>query len=483
MRWGPLTLAVCLLVSGCLVAQGLAKDPGPADRLELVHGPGGELTEVGLLGPGGHRVLEAAAGPPGQGQLSIAGLPPVQGPVTLTLVGDPLADDQVDLVIEAGGERWVVEVVATPAGAWEASGAHRLVASPLAGPEPGLLLAAGPVLLDGPGTLSPRFDLLARVAVDEGEDDGYTPVALTLDGETAARLVASGQDDQTEVHHARMPAWAWPPGDQAKLAVRVERELAPGLVHETLVARTSVLLDRQGPSAPSPAASNGTVAWSAVPGAAAYEAETRNGTEPWGPVRVDGTGLHPDASLAAGHEVRVRAIDGVGNPGPWSQTVAIDPPRSPPPPPAPVPDQWPPLTPGVKVEGTVELTWSRQTPIVQAHLSIHDPEEGAWRPVAHTRDTPLTWDTRMVPDGAYLVKLEIQTPEETVTRLFPGVTIDNLRAASHEDVARQPQAPVTGGAPVPDPISPLPVLASLALLVLGGGMAAVAFWGRTGTAK
>ncbi len=483
MRWGPLTLAICLLLSGCLVARGLAEDPGPADRIELVYGPSGELTEVGLLGPDGQRVLEATAGPPGQGYLSIAGLSPVEGPVMVTLVGDPLTDDQVDLVVEAGGERWVVEVAATPAGAWQGSGAHRVVASPLAGPEPELLVAAGPVILDGPGILSPRFDLLARVAMDEREAGGYTPVTLTLDGQTAARLVASGQDGQATVHHARVHAWQWPASDQTELAVRVERELAPGLIHETLVVRTSLLLDRQGPPAPAPIPGNSTVAWPAVAGATAYEAQARNGTEAWRPTRVTGTGLHPDAPLLPGHEVRVRAVDGVGNPGPWSQAVEIDPPRPPPPTPDPLPDRWPPLTPGAVVEGTIELTWPLEAPIVQTRLLIHAPEDGAWQPVTHARQPPLTWDTRTLPDGTYLVKLEVETSEEPVTRFFPGVTIDNLRDAVPGTLARQPQAPATDPPPVPEPTSPLPVLASLALLGLGGGMAAVALWRRTGTAK
>lgn len=480
MRWGPMVLAICLVASACLVAQGLAGASAPGPSLELSHGPVGDVTMAILRGPQGDPVLEARAGPAGQGWLRVAEEPRSNGPVEVTVVGDPTADDRVDLIIEAGGERWVVEVAPTPAETWQAAGAHRLVASPFSGPEANLTLAVGPVTLEGAGTVSPRFDLLARVSLED--PGGYTATGLTLDGQTVARLL-SPDDGATRVHHARMHAWLWPAGEHTILGVRVERDLAPGLVHETLVGETSLLLDRQGPGPPSPTATDGTVAWPPTPEAAAYEAQLRNGSTPWRPVAVQGTSLHTNASLADGDQVRVRGIDAVGNPGPWSPSVAVASRQGPGDPPAPLPDRWDPLRPGATVRGLVEVPWPRQAPVVQARLLIDDPVTGTWQPVAQARESPLVWDTRVLPDGAYLLKLEVATQDGTTTRFFPGMTVDNLGPLGDTTVDRRPTPPPPGRLPVPDPISPLPVLATLVLLASAAGLGLALLRGRTGTAK
>lgn len=481
MRWAPVVLATCLLASGCLVARGLA---GPtsaeAEVIEVTEGPSGEVHAVVVRGPEGSPVVEAQAGPADHGVLIVGGEPPVRGPARLTVVGDPLADDTVRLVAEVDGQRWVFEVHPTPAGPWQGSGAHRVVASPLAGPEAEVALAVGPVLLGGPGTVSPAYDLLAQTVLEDAQ--GYRPVGLALDGQTVARVVSTQADGSHRIGHASMPGYRWPASDQTELAVRVERELAPGLIHETLVARTALLLDRQGPAPPVPTVENGTVTWLPSDQAVAYDAQRRNASGAWRPVTTRTDRLGPGAGLEPGDDVRVRGVDGVGNPGPWSPPVTVPSPDETRPAPAELPDRWGPLAPGATVTGSVEVAWPARAPVLQARVLVEDPATGGWQPVAQARESPLVWETRVLPDGVYLAKLEVETPDGTLTRFFPSLTVANLAPLDPPPAGPGVPAAQRVEVPVPEPTSPLPVLATLVLGVAGAASAAF-FWRRTGTAK
>ncbi len=479
MRLVVLALVACLILQGCLVARGLAGEGTPSG-VSMVQGPDGQIQRVTLRGPAGEPVLEAQAGEGAGGRLAIAGLAPVRGPVTITLVGDPLADRPVAVVVEADGDRWVVDLPPTTGGAWEGSGAHRIVASPLAGPETDLAVAVGPVLLAGPGSVSPRFGLLAQVAVEA--PGGYRPTGLVLDGQTVARVLVAGTNGSALIAHASMPAYRWPSTEQVELAVRVERELVPGLVHETLVGRTDLLLDRQGPRAPGLEVVDRNVTWRVDPGVGAWEAERRNGTGTWRPVAALDGRLAPTTSLAGGDEVRVRGIDPVGNPGPWSAPVVVPSATRPDLPPAPLPERWGPLAPGAELAGTVEVPWPDRAPVVAVRVLVDDPVTGTWQAVAQARESPLVWETRVLPDGVYLAKLEVETTEGTSSRFYPGLTVANLgpSASGPTDDPATTSKPVE--VPVPDPVSPLPVVATLTLAALGG-LASALIWRRKGTAK
>jgi hypothetical protein len=409
-----------------LAGEGLPAPIGVTGPLVL-EGTPREVHRVALIGPGGDPVLVLEPGARGAGAVEVAGRRAHADAVRAELHGDPFRDDRVLLRYWVDGIRqgWYVDT--TPAPAYQAAGEaleeHLVLRSPTAEGRAELDLAAGPVGLEDPeARLSPRFDVAARVTVEDA--GGFERGWLTVDGTPVAELGATGRSDGARVLQGTLAADRVEPG-AADVGARLERMLAPGVVQVREVDPIPVQLDAQGPPAPQapPAADSAALAWSDREDVARWEAQVRPDGGTWRSVPVEGTRATVPEDWST-WEGRVRGVDEVGNTGPWSEAATggstgdedgEDPP-------APALEVRAP-TPGARVAGEVAVRWAPDPGT--AEVRVEATGAHGWRTVAQAREPPAVWDSRELPDGEHRLRVTASGPGGETARLV-DVRVDNL---------------------------------------------------------
>lgn len=453
----PVTVTTVLVVEG---------DPRDPDRLAL-------------RGPDGSPVLVAEPRGDAPARLTVGGERVAVDRLHVELVGDPLSDDSVTVRLWLDGDRLGFRVLQTPAGAYQAAGAaleeHLLLRSPTRDANASYLLAAGPVLLDGPGTVSPRFDASVRVAVPNAS--AYDRGWVLLAGEPIAALSLSGQDGDERVLHAAIPAGRLPAHGTYELSARLERDLAPGLVQVQHAEAIRLEIDATGPDPPrpSPTADEASFAWTPSPGVASWEAQARPAGGDWQPAPVNGTHAHLPDGPDGPWEGRVRGVDDAGNPGPWSDPVELareeptDTPRGPPSLTLRVPED------GATLSGPARIAWAPDPSIEWVQVTLRHDGVGPSREIAEGRSSPLTWETRSVPDGTHTLRVTAIGTDERTTRVVE-VHVDNLdeaevsphplgHARSERTGSQAPASPMPGR-PLPTAIAAAGVLFGASFLLV-----------------
>jgi hypothetical protein len=429
----------------------------------FVEGSARDVDAVRWDSPTGHSIGLALAGDEARGQA--ASRSTSADPADLWLEGDPLTDDEVDVVAESEGERGIVHVRQTPSRAFEESdrsGELEHVASPTAPPNATLSLDAGPVERASSGAVSSAFEATARLVVD---DDRTDRAWLTLDGERGASFREAGQTDDGRVFLARLPAGViGDHGDTVDVSAIVERDAAPGLVQRLEAANLTVAIDARGPTAPSVAWQRGEVRVNGSADRLAAQARAPEGV--WRERAVtNGTVALPDTA-EPGWQVRVRGVDAVGNPGPWSQPVEV--PERLPEREASEPFRVVAAAVESTLEGTVPILWTPEAAAGQ--ISVHARHEGAdaWTEIGSSTTSPIEWRTEYERDGTYRLQVRAMDGPHAVSRLLT-VTVDNL------DPTGPPQEQSRQQAELPDqrPDPGQPLARSLALLGTAGALAGI----------
>ncbi len=456
-----------------LVLEGDTRDP---DR-------------VALRAPDGPVVLDVRPGGSSLAAIQLIDRALVVDQLSARLFGDPFSDETVTLELVVEGQARRYELDPTLAGAFgaasEAGSDHVVLASPTRLGEASLELTAGPATLTHEdGSLSPRYPLLARLAVANGS--GYERAWLVVDGQQRVAFTLSGMDGEQRVFHGELAQGLLPlrHGAVVELSTQLERDLAPGLVQSQGTDVLRVSLDLVGPAPPGqPTADRpGRLAWQPMGEAGWYEAQARPaGQGDWRAIPVNGTSAQAPSEPAGPWEGRVRGVDEQGNPGEWSEVITWTSTGGGEPAASPQLDlQWP--LPGSRLQGTVELSWTPSESVALVTVSVSRDGGASWTEVGSSSQPPLAWDTRSLPDGLYLLRVNAQGPGGSATRLVEDVSIDNLAPVAPGD---QPPGPFDGGgAPTPDgdPTTsfPLPMAAASLLLLLGLSGAVVGVHRRKG---
>lgn len=471
---GPAALRLAAFGAHGVQLEGQALgNPVTVTSVLVLEGDPRDVDRVALRGPDGRPVLALTPGP---GGLSVAaGEQRWQLPgASVELHGDPLRDPSVRVHVDHAGKHRGFLLKQTPEQAYgqagEALSEHLLLRSPTREHRIELTLAAGPVTLADDGVLSPRFALRTRAAVDDasGADRG----GLLVDGEARALLAVAGDEDGQRVLHGQLPAGSLAPGTHS-IAVRLERELGPGVVQTWTSDALRVQLDPEGPTAPLLTREDGRLAWRADPDVARWELRARPEGGPWRALPTDGTQASLPQAPPGPWEAQLRGVDAIGNPGPWSEPVRWeaedDRGQAPGPPTLTVrsPEE------GARLSGVHRIRWEPAPGIAQIDASLLLDGEN---PIVlgTAQQPPLAWDTRTVPDGEHALRLTATGPGGRTSRLVP-VTVDNLATggadAPHAFLHPPPQRGTSHPPPDPMPGRPLPaaVLAGLVLTGFVGG--------------
>lgn len=378
------------------------------------------------------------------------------------LEGDPVADDRWQARAQVADEAVSVELKQTPAPWLERAphGERVQNASPLAPAEADLRLEAGPIVLEGPGELSPRFPLRARASVAADDVDRAW---LRLDGERWALLEPAGTAGEREVFLGHLDPGVLPAQQTTHVDLVLERRVAPEVEHWSQGPGWDVYAEARGPPAPNVTASDGTIRLAGS--ADRYEAQARPAEGPWRPVPVHGataSDLEPDDE-----QVRARGVDRLGNAGTWSPPVDVvnaseDPSAV---------AAWQLVAPqdGDRVEGVVEIDWRPADASIPVQVRARSDPDSPWQDVARAQEPPVAWRTGFVPDGDWELHVRAYTDAGWTSRLLT-VTVDNLEEAPVADEAPdESTASTPGGLP---PRTTTPVSAALAsgagLLVVTG---------------
>lgn len=375
-----------------------------------------------------------------------------------TVEGDPATHEEASVHARVGDETATVTLERTPAGLVDPLPASQPVreASPAGPVDASLRLEAGPTVLEEAGPLSPAFDLRAHVAVDE--DDGFDRAWLRLDGQGWAKLEQAGHRADRRILLGEVRAGALPAGQATHVDVVFEREPAPDVVQRIEGPGFEVRADAEGPPAPTLETDGDTLRIAGE--AARFEAQTRE-QDAWHPAAVEADRVVAEP----GDPVRVRGVDRLGNPGPWSTTVHV--PNASDPEPSRQP--WRLLAPeaGARVEGTVAIDW-RPSEGVLVEIRARPVEDGeGWRRVARAEEAPVHWRTSFVSDGDWQLHVRALQDGNWTSRLV-DLTVDNL----DETTAN----PAEGGEPTPPASAVEPRTRSpwSAALATGAGLLAVA---------
>lgn len=452
----------------------------------VVEGTPRDVDRLALRGPTGKPLIVAEPGGRSAGRLTLADRTVRAPDLHVAMRGDPLTDEEVVVRLWARGERTGIVVHQTPAEAYghagEALAGHLVLGSPTRAREANVTLAAGPVQLDGPGTISPRFDTRARVQVADAS--GYDRGRLTVDGEPRAPLDLAGRQEDERVFHGRLAAGGLRPGEH-ELGVRLERDLAPGVVQTQQVTSFDLVVDRSGPVPPTGVEiTDGGLDWSARATASVYEVRLSPPDGPAWTRPVEGTSARLPGSPAGGWAGQVRAVDDVGNPGPWSREVRWTVERGSPGGAEPAFSfELEAPRPGETLTGLERVRWSGQA-VSTVTVDVRPADGGDWTRVGQGSKSPVSWDTRTVLDGSYRLRATAHGPDGPVTRLA-SVTVDNLAEVTESAGTgllapdREPEA--SEGLPGPLPGRPLPtaLATSLGLLAaLGLGWAKLGRYGK-----
>lgn len=458
---------------GVRVAGSALEDPVTVTGTLVLEGDPRDVDRVALRGPDGEAALAAR---PGDGSLAALRLGDRDVRVEalrVTLLGDPLTDETVTLRLWIDGDRTGFIVKQTPADAYGRAGAalseHLILRSPTRDHEAELRLTAGPVVLEGPGQISPRFDasLVWTVANASAYERGW----LLVDDAPKAEIALSGEDGPRRALHATLPGEALGPDDEHALVARLERDLAPGVVQVHHTEPVTVRTDHQGPPAPTVRVEDDRLTWTPTPGAVRWEATARPEGDPWRELATDGTQAPLPTGPAGAWEGRVRGVDALGNPGPWSETVhwTLDTPATPitsrPQLVVETPDADQTLT------GLSEIRWQADPSIARVKAALQVEQGSPWRELGSATTPPMTWDTRTVPDGTHRLKVTALGPGGRTTRILP-VTVDNLEPVTQAPSVL-PGHEAGPGAPAPTPLPghPLPRAIATGLLLAGAGLA------------
>lgn len=377
--------------------------------------------------------------------------------------GDPASDEEVQARVQAGGETVTLVLQRTPAGLLDGlPGAQQARdASPTGPVDAELRLEVGPVVLEGPGNVSPSFPLRAHASL--AEDHDIDEAWLRLDGERWAELEAAGEADGRPVLLGQLGPGSLPADRTTHADVVFERYLAPEATQIVQGPGWDVYADARGPPAPSLVAEETSVR---VEGEGArFEVQTRPAEGAWRSASLDGRTV---ASVDSSHDqVRARGIDEVGNAGPWSPPLGL-----------PTHDEPEPeegedfelLAPrdGDRVEGLVHIDWrpAEASPLVEAYARRGPTME--WQEIGQAMEPPIAWRTSFVPDGTWQLHVRAETEEGWSSRLVT-VHVDNL---DEETLAGEPSSSeedTLGHELVPRTHSPLS-----AALASGAGLLALA---------
>lgn len=454
----------------------------------VVEGTPRDVDRLAVRGPTGEPLIVAEPGGRSAGRLTLADRTVRAPDLHVAMRGDPLTDEEVVVRLWARGERTGFVVHQTPAEAYgqagEALAGHLVLGSPTRAREANVTLAAGPVQLDGPGTISPRFDTRARVQVANAS--GYDRGRLTVDGEPRAPLDLAGRQGDQRVFHGRVTAGGLRSGEH-ELGIRLERDLAPGVVQTQQVTSLRLVVDRAGPVPPTGVdITDGALGWSARATASTYEIRLDPPDGPGWIRPVEGTSARLPESPAGEWAGQVRGVDDVGNPGPWSREVSWTVERG-------SPDGAEPAfsfeleapRPGDTLTGLERVRWSGQA-VSTVTVDVRPADGGDWIRVAQGSKSPLSWDTRTVLDGPYRLRATAHPPDGPVTRLT-SVTVDNLAEVTETAGSgllasdRDPGSPE--GLPGPLPGRPLPTALATSLGLLAAVGIGWAKLGRTGRGK
>lgn len=430
-----------------------------------------DVDRLALRGPAGAPLVIVEPGGDGPGSVTVAGERWTAPDARVQLVGDPLTDDEVILRLHLQGDRFGLVLRQTPAEAYGRAGDaladHLILRSPTRARGTHVTLSAGPVTLAGNGTLSPHYEArtTVRIANTSGADRGW----IVVDERPLARLSLSGRDGDQRVLHGTLPAGILDTG-RHEVWIRLERDLAPGVVQTQRTPVIRIHADDAGPPAPPrPRIVGGALTWAPTPDAERYEAQARPHGASYRALDTNGTRARLPSAPAGSWEGRVRAVDPVGNAGPWSPptgfTVG---------PPSEEDDAgatrlsitFP--TDGAVVQGASSIRW-RGEAIAYVEASLGSIGEEGWQRIGRAERSPMTWDSRTVPDGEYRLEVTAHGPGGPASQLVP-VQVDNLAAVT-EDPRSAFMSPTDRGPvsslPGPMPGHPLPTALAFGLAAAG----------------
>jgi hypothetical protein len=332
--------------------------------------------------------------------------------------GEPTTRDRTEARAEAGGESASAAIRQTPVGPLEGPAMDRTrEISPLGPADAELRLAAGPVVLEGPGNVSPAFPARARLAVDA--DDDVDEAWLRLDGQRWTKLAVVGEEEGRQIHLGRLAADTLPAGETTRIDTVLERDLGPETRQVLEGPGWAVHADRQGPPAPSLTVEDASVDL-AGPGGR-FEAQTRAPGASWRAVPVEEGNV--TVSRSAPVEVRARALDWVGNPGPWSPPVTVEVTEGAEPRPGGFALRAP--VEGQRLEGRAAIDWRPSDGSVPVEVRARaDPAED-WRSIGRAAEPPIRWDTGFVRDGDWQLHVRADEGGSWTSRLVT-VHVDNL---------------------------------------------------------
>lgn len=465
---GPIAALALFGPAGVTVSSPLLPAPLTVLPRLVLEGDPRDPDGARVLDAEGRPALSFTAGGPGVGEATLAGVRLAVDQVRLALEGDPLSGEPWLLVVRLDGEAVRIEGPVPEAVPLLWAGTENDLVRlhrPTGLSRPELILGAGPVVLEGPGTLSPRFDLRIRVAIATGEgiDRGTaaTPSATVS-------LTPAGRKGGDTVLLGTVPAWALGAthGETTGLELRFERDLAPGIVQVLDGGEVPLVLDTEGPAPPQLRYEPGRLTWPPPGEPVTLRVELAWEDGPFRPLPHQASEAALPTAPPGTWSARARATDAVGNPGAWSGPVswtvparglgATGPPR------------WTVEAPPGPLAGPIPFAWTPDPTVALVRGEVSGDGGSTWTRIGASPVPPLAWETRLFPDGTYLVRLTAEGPGGSDAVLLGPLAVDNLAPLE----AAGAGAPAAGGTGVPPaatgPVSPLPVALSLAMVLASG---------------